>query len=156
MKTTFLIAAMTGAMLLPALDAAADGPREKPDFATLDTNGDGTLTLEELQSQGRFATADANDDGVLSQDELTAAAQGRAAMAVERMLSRLDENGDGAISQDELPDRGDRAERMFSRVDANDDGAISAEEFEEMRAHRGEGRGRGSRHHDGNGPRDRG
>lgn len=158
MKTTFLIAAMAAGLMLPALDASAQQARGKPDFATLDANGDGALTMAELEAhgQGRFAAADTDSDGVLTREELAAAAEGRAAQAVERMLSRLDTNGDGNISQDELPDRSDRVGQMFTRADTNEDGTLSAEEFEDARPARGEGRGHGGRHRDGHGPRDRG
>lgn len=162
MKTTFLMAAMITGFMLPAIDAQAQGRGERPDFATLDTNGDGALTMEELAAAGaaRFATADTDGDGLLSAAELTAQAteraEGRAAEAVARMLEHLDENGDGNISQDELPDRGDRAERMFERADANDDGTVTQEEFQEARPERGGRHGDGERGGEGRGPRGRG
>lgn len=147
MKTKILMAALLSGLVLTAGAASAENHRERPDFATLDANGDGALTLDELQARGaaRFAEADANGDGALSAEEMVAAAEARNADRVARMIERHDENGDGLLQQDELPTRGqDRAERMFERADANDDGTISEEEFEvakeRMRAHRGNGR----------------
>lgn len=155
MKTTALMAAMIAGFMLPALDASAQDRGERPDFATLDANGDGSVTMEELAAHGnaRFTNADTNGDGLLSADELAVRSQGRAAEAVERMLAHLDKDGDGNISQAELPDRGDRMAQMFARADKDDDGVISAEEFEQARPERGrgEGRGHGERHRNGDG-----
>ncbi len=149
MKTTFLMAAMITGLMLPALDATAAGRGDSPDFATLDADGDGSLTTAELAAHGaeRFTSADTDGDGVLTEAELTASAESdnaeRVAKMVERMLEHLDENDDGSISADELPDTTERAERMISRADANDDGTVSAEEFEEARPERGGRRGGG-------------
>jgi Ca2+-binding EF-hand superfamily protein len=135
--------------MLPALDATAAGRGDSPDFATLDADGDGSLTTAELAAHGaeRFTSADTDGDGVLTEAELTASAESdnaeRVAKMVERMLEHLDENDDGSISADELPDTTERAERMISRADANDDGTVSAEEFEEARPERGGRRGGG-------------
>lgn len=155
MKRQILMAALLSGLVMAAGAASADGHRgERPDFATLDLNGDGALSLEELQAQGdaRFAGADANSDGGLSAEELIAAAEARASERAARMIERFDENGDGLLQRDELPrGDGDRAQRMFDHADADEDGMISAEEFEqameqmkERRSHRGHGpRGRG-------------
>lgn len=162
MKTPLLMAAIVAGFGLAGTGAQA---QDRPDFATLDTNGDGLLTQDELAAQGaaRFAAADTNGDGALSEAELlaraTARTEGRAAEMVARMLERLDANEDGQIQQSELPEpNADRAERRFTRADANDDGAISAEEFEAAtergrdgrRGHKGgkrggHGEGRGGR-----------
>ena len=144
MKTPILMAAIVAGFGLVSTGAQA---QERPDFATLDTNGDGQITMAELTAQGeaRFAAADTNGDGALSEAELLARASeradDRAAKMVERMLERLDENDDGLIQQTELPERdGDRAERRFERADANDDGVISEEEFETAAERGGKGR----------------
>jgi len=158
MKRQILMAAVLSGLVMAAGAASADNHRgdgERPDFATLDLNGDGALSLEELQAQGqaRFDSADANGDGGISADEMVAAAGERAAERAERMIERFDENGDGILQMEEMPRRGGDqfAERMFDRIDENEDGAISAEEFEaakermeERRGDRGKGpRGRG-------------
>ena len=149
MKSKILMAVLLSGVVLSAGAASADNDRERPDFATLDLNGDGSLSQDELQAQGdaRFATADANGDGALSAEELIAAADARAADRVEKMIERLDENGDGVLQQEELQARrgGDRAEQMFERADANDDGVLSQEEFDEAKERRGERRGGGKR-----------
>ncbi len=162
MKTTVLMAAMIAGFMLPALDASAEGRGQHPDFATLDADADGAVTMAEMEAHGnaRFVDADTDGDGMLSQSELAAQVEGRAAQALERMLSRLDANGDGNISIDELPDRGDRVARMFENADKDESGALSAEEFEDARPQRGRdghgGRDHGDRHRDGHGHRGRG
>lgn len=150
MKTPVLMAAIVAGFGLVATGAQAQG---RPDFATLDTNGDGAISMAELEAQGeqRFATADTDGNGALSEAEMLAQAEsrseGRAAKMVARMLERLDANNDGEIQQTELPEHGGgRAERMFERADANEDGAISEEEFDAV-ADRGRG-GRGGKHGD--------
>ncbi|MEL6683031.1 MAG: calcium-binding protein [Pseudomonadota bacterium] len=131
-KTIFLTAILSAVVLSSATVHAQQTPRERPDFSTLDLNGDGQLTQEELQarSDSRFSDADANGDGGLSVEELTAAADARRADRISRMMERFDENGDGILQRSELPERGDRAERMFERADENGDGTISQAEFE--------------------------
>jgi len=152
MKTTVLMAGIAAALVMTAADAEAKPNRDRPDFATLDANGDGQITAEELQAQGaaRFAAADTDGNGSLSLEELTAAAAERRENRAGRMLERLDTNEDGELSQEELAAArgGDRAERMIERADADGNGSISQEEFEEAKD-----RGRGGR--DG-GKRDRG
>ena len=158
MKTTLLMAGIAAGFTLIAADASA---QERPDFATLDANGDGMLSLEEMQAAGdaHFASADTDGDGLLSEAELTAAASERAADRVARMLERLDTNEDGGLSQAEIEvvrrGGGEISERMFNRIDADENGSISEEEFEEVRERMGERRG-GGKNRQGGGGRDRG
>lgn len=158
MKTPLLILAIAAGGALTLSPAAAQD-RQMPDFATLDANGDGQISLEELTAQrtARFAEADANSDGALSPEELLAHMEAerdaRADRMVERMLSRLDANDDGVLQESELAARGgDRMVQRFDRADTNADGVISAEEFEQAQdrmaergRHGGKGRGHGDR-----------
>ncbi len=129
--------------------AGAGGPGERPSFAELDTDGDGSITMAEVTARGaaRFTEGDADGDGKLSAEELTAAivarAAERAAAGVARMIEQRDTDGDGALSQAEMG--GESGQRMFSRMDADDDGKISAEEFAviEKRGHLGQFGGKG-------------
>lgn len=155
MKSTVLMTAIVAGLTLTAMDASAagrGGDRAMPDFATLDTDGSGTLSVAELEAAaaGRFAAMDINGDGGISAEELAANREGRAAKRAERMLSRLDANEDGLLQADEMKPRGASVERMMSRVDTNEDGEISPEEFEKMSDKRGKrgGKGRGDRQKD--------
>ncbi|MCU4654024.1 calcium-binding protein [Roseibacterium sp. SDUM158016] len=140
-KAALLGALIPTALVLPAV--AQEGPREGPRmvFEQFDLDGDGSVTLEEMEGAraARFAEADANDDGVLDRDELIAMATERAARGIDRMLERVDADGDGAISSEEMADmrgarRGPGPEAMFERFDANADGAVTEAEFDEAMA----------------------
>lgn len=152
MKSTVLIAAIAAGLTLTALDVSAEGrggPREKPEFSTLDTDGNGSITLEELENAGaaRFAAMDTDGNGALSATELAAAQEAKMAERAAMMIEKMDENDDGELQADEMKPRGrgDNAERMFDHMDENEDGAISQEEYDaagEGRGERGKGRDR--------------
>ena len=143
-----LIVATVGSGLAYAdMRSGRGGPQQMPSFEELDLNGDGFVTMEELESQKteRFSETDLNGDGVLSVDEIAENIRAGAEERAQRMIERGDENGDGVISVDELPDRGNMAERLFDRVDQDGDGMVSAEEFEAALQHMQERRHGGPR-----------
>jgi hypothetical protein len=108
-------------------------------WSQIDTNGDGSVSRDEIQAAGkaRFDRADADHDGQLSADEIAAEAKRieeerqdarRRAMAA-RMIDRKDDNGDGKLSADELrlPRLG---EHLLDRADADHDGTVSKSEYD--------------------------
>ncbi len=107
-------------------------------FEQIDTDGNGELSKAELSAikDVRFAAADGNGDGKLSLEEMQSHGAERASKRAEKMIERLDADGDGQLSLTELPQRS-REGRMFARLDADQSGGISKEEFEEARKHRG-------------------
>ncbi|AAV95998.1 EF-hand domain-containing protein [Ruegeria pomeroyi] len=141
----FIAALLLGGVALGASSALAMGPGGgmRHDFSEIDANGDGKITLEEMQGHraAMFSGADTDGDGKLSQAEMEAQAMARAKERVAWMLERHDANKDGALSQDEIPKpgAGRKAGRMFDKMDSDGDGAISEQEFSEMQA-RGHGR----------------
>ena len=147
------LAAIAAAALLTAPAFAQPGgmrgDRERPTFAELDADGDGSVTIAEMKAQAtaKFAERDANGDGVLSSEELVAGMMERAAEGAGRMIEWRDTDGDGSLSQAELG--GGFGQQMFARLDADNDGSVSAEEFEtaaERGGLRGKGKARGGRH----------
>lgn len=131
-----------------SMERGMGGGMERPSFETLDTNGDGQVTVIEIKEAGaqRFQDMDTNGDGLLSVEELQAPALEQAKGRSERMITRMiewrDSDGDGQLSQAELGT--DMGERMFMRLDADEDGVITAEEFAAIDMERGKGPHRGS------------
>ena len=139
-RTAFILVVALAATAVTSVSAVARG--QGPDFSTLDTDGNGELTREELQDRGaaRFDAAVAIGDVLLSQAELEAQAAARAADRAARMIERMDANGDGQLSPQELTERRN-AGRIFDRMDADDSGTITQAEFDAARERFRERRG---------------
>jgi len=90
-------------------------------MALADLDGDGVITTEEIQARHaeRFQAADSNGDGTLDIDEVRNAMLRQRA---QRRVEALDTNGDGVISAEEYqaPMRW-----HLSRMDRDGDGEIS-------------------------------
>ena len=128
------------------------GARQANRFAETDADGNGEVTLSEIDAAREarraeraemrtewFAQADSDGSGGLSQEEMMAARQalgerrggrgmrGRRGGGAMAMLRRADTNGDQAVSRSEF----DAAvEARFARMDKDGSGTISAEERE--------------------------
>ncbi len=137
-----LIIAGTGA-------AMARDHGERMNFETLDADGNGEITAEDIATlrDNRFNDVDTNGDGSVTLEEFTAAAGARASERAAKQFERLDADGDGVLSRDVLESRGrgGPAERMISRFDTNDSGGIDAEEFEAAKDRMAKRRGGGER-----------
>ncbi|MGI9367533.1 MAG: EF-hand domain-containing protein [Ruegeria sp.] len=135
-NTTFISAILLTAIAVTGTSALAMGPRggESVTFQELDADGNGEVSKAELEEHrnNRTAGADANGDGKISLEEMQAAAQKQAADRVAKMFERHDANKDGFISDDELP-KPRNAGKMFDRIDADGNGAISEQEFTDAR-----------------------
>lgn len=140
------------------LDANEDGLIQTSEvvahFNELDTNGDGSLTGDELPMHGEHGmrqhhaaigmalrAADVDDDGNITTSEWTA------------FLNTVDEDGDGQITFEEVRRQADpdfeppsvsidQANELFNNLDANGDGTVSEDELPSRRGPRGP-RGRG-------------
>ena len=100
-----------------------------------DANGDGEISLEEVQAHSAkmFARADADGNGQIDEAD-------RAVRQAER-FARMDADGDGEVSQAEMQAarearraerkerKGERAERMFARADKDGSGGLNEAEM---------------------------
>ncbi len=138
MKNVILSSAIVISLVALGMGAAyaQGGQRGGPSFAQVDANGDGMVSMAELQGRGqaRFAAADTNSDGQLDVAELTAAAARERAGMIERLMARKDTNGDGLLSPEEMAPRD--AGRFFAKADLDGSGEVSLEEWETAKAQR--------------------
>ena len=125
-----LIAALVATPAFFALDAMAEKGGGKPPkgearFAEMDINGDGFITLDEVEIRAteHFTEIDQNGDGRVSPDEAKAGAKAR-------HDAKRAEAGDGP-PEGKKPPRGKRPPKgdMFARTDLDGDGVITVEEI---------------------------
>ncbi len=117
---------LTATLLIPMNDS----PGVADLFSTLDANGDGRITADEVnKSQTPFfkralRVSDRNEDGALSEDELQIAtaepepvevksARGGGRKRGNMNVAKFDKNKDGKISRDEVPPQ---LQNRFDRV----------------------------------------
>jgi len=114
------IIGLCGGLLLAISAIAAEQPTDSW-FVSLDHDGDGDISVNELQAvrYERFMLLDLNRDNSISPSE----AAGNVAWS-ER-LKRMDRNGDGHISLIEFEDRG---RSRFTIIDIDGNGRISPHE----------------------------
>jgi len=121
----------------------------KQTFKSLDANGDGSISAEELTKALKdrpelsknidtlLQNADLDGDGNLSYEELLLTSVHRKIGAKEERMfaafSRFDKDRDGTITADEIQAvlgiSGTEAEEMLKTIDTNKDGNIDYEEF---------------------------
>ena len=139
----------------PAMERAGDGQRGDGGWRErrrarrharrveiLDTNGDGKVTLAEIQGEQRrlLGAADVNGDGTLSVAEFRRRGRWFIRLQTISFFDMLDANGDGQISAKEITDP---TARWFARHDENKDKALDGDEFSKSGWHSGR---RGRRH----------
>jgi Ca2+-binding EF-hand superfamily protein len=163
MKTkAAIIVLVIGAVAIPALAQSGPGRGQGrsfvPEFTELDVDGNGSISVEDLEAYrtSRFTAVDTDGDGSISRAEFIAERVSQVEERAGAMFDRLDADGDGALSQDAIAarrgGRGLDPERMIARFDADEDGVVSEEEFAaaieqraERRGERGGKRGHGQR-----------
>ena len=141
MKTTYILAgALAVAMGLTAVTADArdrGGPdRERASFSELDADGNGEVTMAEMEAfkAARFAAADTDGNGSLSVEEMIAARssdnEDRMERRINRFIERADDNGNGTLELDEMGPSEERVTARFERLDTDGSGGISEAEME--------------------------
>jgi Ca2+-binding EF-hand superfamily protein len=111
------------------------GHQNQMSFETLDTDGNGEITRDEMMQRrtARMMEADADADGKLTVAELEEAMRKRAEARVAEMMKTYDADGDGVLVVEELS-QSPRSGRMFERIDLDKSGGVSREEFEQAQA----------------------
>lgn len=133
--------------------------RRSPAFQALDTDHDGTISAAELaNATAALRSLDKNGDGILTEDEVRPQMGGRSgrggrgnepgeiagpsADELVKTLMAFDKNGDGQLTRDEVPER---MQGLFERADVNKDGILTADEIRKSAqaatAPAGQGRG---------------
>lgn len=132
-KTVYFEALAVSLALLSSSSALAG---DHPDRPRLDTNGDGSVDLAEIQAvhpdltAEKFNKADGNGDGLLSRDEM------RAAHPKGRHHPNLDTDSDGNYSFEEMQKaHPDLTQEKYAAFDADKDGKLTKREL-----HQGFGR----------------
>lgn len=93
--------ALSGVIVASLAVAGNNGPHHKKhrmfNAATIDSNGDGTLSRDEVLAHNRlrFDRLDQDSNGMISADEFSA--------RLIAMFSRMDANSDGLLQGEELP-----------------------------------------------------
>lgn len=107
--------------------------------AQLDSNGDGGVSLEEMQAfragvaARRFDAADLDGDGLLSADELEAVRRGHRSWPLRDIPAELDIDRDGSVSLPELQARRpDVDAAQYNAADADGDGLLGREELRDL------------------------
>jgi len=96
-------------------------------FPLVDVNGDGGISLAEIQvlypvPQEYFGIADSNHNGLVSMAELLALAPLLNAIAPGGIMGLIDANGDGVVQYSEISDYATRDQ--FNALDANNNGVL--------------------------------
>lgn len=138
MKKTLTLAGIT-LLALPAAAYAQDrhhgrdhGRGMENLMATYDTNDDGQVTQEEVDTfrADRLAEFDADGNGTLDLDEYQALWLDAYRERMVDNFQRHDDNGDGIITVEEF---GEDQAGMVARMDSNEDGVLTQEDRRNMR-----------------------
>lgn len=111
-----------------AADAAPTLPRI---LNILDTNGDGKVTLDEIEAEQKrlIGAADLNGDGKLSVDEFRRRGRWFQRLHTTTLFDLMDADGDQVLSAEEIAAP---SARWFKRYDKNADGGLVTDEVPQL------------------------
>ncbi len=150
--TALAVSIAVGGLGLTTVASAQPRGDKMPSFEMFDTNGDGVITLAEIEAIGaeKFAKSDTNGDGFLDADELNGQmmmtrGEGRRGMGLghgqEGAKWQKGGRGDTELMQAQRGERMDLAiKHMLERADTDGDGKLDADELKAQMMARGEGR----------------
>jgi hypothetical protein len=106
-------------------------------FDDLDLDGDGEITVAEMETTGgvRFGKVDTDSDGLISGAELVAFGQDKAEKRAAVMIEKFDTDKDGKLSAQELEARGKGRggkflrKKMVKHFDKDGNGTLSKDEY---------------------------
>lgn len=124
---------------VPAVHAQGPGGRKQPRFAlqALDLDHDGKLSSAEIKvASDSLLTLDRNGDGMLTNDELSERPENAGAPSEEllKQLMTFDKTGKGYLVAEDLPER---MQGVFKRGDVNHDGKLMPAEILVMSGRQG-------------------
>ena len=136
-----LMLAVVPAWCQPPGGFGRGGMMRTPAFQALDVDHDGAISAVELANAATaLKSLDKNGDGKLTEEEVRPQMRGgrggrggepgeTAAPSADEMVQTLmafDKNGDGRLTRDELPER---MQGLFDRADTDKDGALTTDEI---------------------------
>jgi Ca2+-binding EF-hand superfamily protein len=103
---------------------SGDTPRLSRTFRLLDTNGDGKVSLDEINSEQTrlIGAADVDGDGKLSVDEFRRRGWWFQKLHTTTLFDLMDANGDQMLSAEEITSP---SARWFKRYDKDSDGGVT-------------------------------
>ena len=122
--------------LVSAIQTTDRKPFQQQEFSEVDLNGDSLISKTEYNTHAKthFDTVDTNGYGALSLDEIISQRPLKMAVRVQIMIATSDTNSDVLVDFEELESiRGG----IFIRFDSDNDSVLSAEEFSRIKKRHG-------------------
>lgn len=99
---------------------------KKARFATIDTNGDGALSIDEMKVHHDEVMAKRETKMKEKMSEKMAGMKEKKQSRMNEHFAKMDKDGDGTLTFDEFGHAGEKD--MFARMDSNGDGRITEDE----------------------------
>jgi len=119
------------ALTMMTTTAFAQGNPDKL-LERFDLNEDGQIGLDEVQlvHSELFSSADSDGDGFLTVEELQAAKAAEQQERLAQHFDELDSDADGVLTEAEMPTQGSGRKAGITHLDSDGDGVVTLEEFQ--------------------------